>query len=505
MLFDTDATLFAAGRAIPPYLPLWRRTFAGLPPTRSVPVELWFDRGPRPPLVERLRLPLPAGNLDRQLAGLFVAVLINNALCSHGAASVAVAAPDRRLTRALGQVVRQRLDLDWPPLSGMSPRFLLQLNEQLFGTAFSLDDDPDHVAALRQEAARPADATVAQPAGPKRPGCALAVNIGQHLIRVGLVRLDAAGRCSVSGLTYQKTWPEGAGHGLADIWQRARAAAQPLVAATDSIEALGVSLAATVTDGLVRPVAHCGLFKTCSTADLAMAAALPAAFAQALVPGKPFSLINDGEAQALFAYHHGGPNGTAGRTPQDGLLSVRLGACPAVRRLDATGRPTPGIHEYGCLITRHTPGFDTGGLFGTVHPYLSHYGVAAVAQELGLLEKYRLDSEATIPFFHDALRANEVGCAQDARHLYGVLGAHLALLVSELARHAPLSTVRLLGSRTNRFDTDSFQAVAAGFARFDAAYGLGLTGMALELLEESSAIAGLVGAAHAVLAGRGAG
>lgn len=500
MLSDTFPTLFAASQGIPPYLALWRREFDGLPPSRSVPVTLWFDRGPHPPLVETLRLPARPHPSDKRLAGLYAAAVVNNMLCSHGAASVTVVSPDSEAARGLRDDLERLLLLGLPPLSGMSPQFLFHLVKQVFGIDFHLDNDLDHAAALRAAAASPHAPPSLVVAQPVRPGLVLSVNIGQHLTSLALVRLEANGRFAVEGLTRRDTWPDGARQGLAAVWQALAVAARPLLAAVGgAVDAVGVSIAVTVTDGVIRPVPQCGLFEQASPEEIVAADAMAASFAQAVSPGKPMTVVNDAEAQAVFAFRHGGADGRAVAAPRGSLLSVRLGACPAVRRLDAAGRVDPGIHEYGWLVTRYAPTCSTGGLFSTIHPYLSHHGLAIVANELGLLAKYRLAAEAAIPFFHGALVADDPGLRQDARRAYGILGVHLALLVQALARREPLATVRLLGSRANRLDATAFAALATGYAAFDAAHGLGLASVALELVEETSAIAGLVGAAHAAL------
>jgi hypothetical protein len=499
MLSDTFPTLFAASPGIPPYLALWRRAFDGLPPARSVPVTLWFDRGAYPPLVETVRLPARPHPRDRRLAGLFAAAVVNNILCSHGAASVSLVSPDREAARGLRDDLERLLFYGLPPLSCMSPQFLFHVVRQVFGVGFSLDNDPGHAAALRAAAATAKAPPPPAAARPARAGLTLSVNIGQHLTGLALVRLEADGGFAVEGLTRRDTWPSGARQNLSDVWQALAAEARSLLAAVGgAVDAVGVSIAATVTDGVIRPVPQCGLFEQASPQDMAAADASAAAFAKSVSPGRPMAVVNDAEAQAVFAFHHGGSDGRAAAS-RGSLLSVRLGACPAVRRLDAAGQAAPGIHEYGWLITRYAPKCGAGGLFSTIHPYLSHHGVAVVANELGLLAKYRLSAEAAIPFLHGALGADDPGRRQEARRVYGILGVHLALLVEALARLEPLSTVQLLGSRANRLDATAFAALAAGYTAFDAAHGLGLATAGLELVEDASAVAGLVGAAHAAL------
>ncbi len=255
------------------------------------------------------------------------------------------------------------------------------------------------------------------------------------------------------------------------------------------IDVLGLSLAATTYRGKVLAVPGYGLFPHCPDGE---AAAVLSRFCRDVAPGRPFDVLNDGLAQAVFAHRHGG-------RPAGDMLSVRLGSSPAVHRLDASGRAEAGFHEYGWLVTRFAPPNGSGRLFSTIRSYLSHYGAAAVAYELGLLEKYGLAAHEAATFFRDALDADAPRLRQDAEHIYGILGAHLAMFAHELHRDRPLAAIRLLGSRTSRLDAATFRAMAAGFAAFAGSHGLGLEAAELALLEDASAVAGLVGAAHVAL------
>ncbi|MEA4854852.1 hypothetical protein [Solidesulfovibrio sp.] len=504
MLHPTATRLFRAGSAVSPSLAAWHRAFADLPPGDSVPVELWFDRAELAPVCERLRLPLRPAAAERRLAGRYVAALVNNILCVHGARAVAVLAPGRETAREVRGALEHHLLLHPERFSAMPLDALHGLIRRVYGTDLAVSDDPGAAMALRERRpAPPPDGVGAPP--PPRPGLALAVNIGQHLTRLALVRLGDDGGFDVRGLERLETWPEGRRPCLKALAGRVLARLGGLTAAAGrDIEAVGVSIAATVRDGVVLAVPRCGLFAACPAERLAGAAAWPTRLARQALPGRPVAVVNDGLAQALFAYRHGNGRDDAAPAPERGdLLSVRLGACPSVHRLDGQGRARPGFHEYGWLVTRHNPGPALESLFATLHPALSHFGLALAARELGLLRKYRLSHEAAIPFFYEALGGADAALRRDAARAFGVLGAHLAMLAGELSRHRPLAVIRVLGSRTNRLDERSFAAVASGFAGFAEAQGLGLAGVSLELLEDSSAVAGLVGAAHLALAQAG--
>ncbi|WP_428559091.1 MAG: hypothetical protein ACP59X_13350 [Solidesulfovibrio sp. DCME] len=499
MLHTPATRLFRAGTAVSPYLAAWHREFAALPAGESVPVELWFDRGELPPLREHLRLPLHPDPAERHLAGRYVAALANNILCVHGAQAIAIRTPHRETAREVRSALEGHLLLHPGRFSSMPIDALHGLIRRVYGTGLTVFDDPRQATRLRQRQAPPPPSPVTAPA-PPRPGLALAVNIGQHLTRLALVRIHPDGRFEVRGLEHLETWPSETGPCLEALIHRLRLRLGILaVAAGSAIEAVGLSIAATVAGGTVLAVPGCGLFAACPAERLADAAAWPWRLARELLPGRPAAVVNDGLAQAVFAYRHGGaleavPNGEPGD-----LLSLRLGACPSVHRLDGQGRAAPGFHEYGWLITRHNPDTAFEAFFATLHPALSHFGPALAARELGLLRQYRLPHEAAIPFFRQALEHGDAALRRDAGRVFGVMGAHLAMLAGELSRHRPLSVIRVLGSRANRLDARSFAAMAAGFAGFAENQGLPLARVSLELLEDSSAVAGLVGAAHLAL------
>jgi hypothetical protein len=500
-------TLFPDGQGMSPYLADWRRAFAGLDLARSAPVALVFDRGPCPPAIEAVRVPWPCKGEDRRLAELHLAALANNILCIRGARRLSVLAPTEAMGQAIAEDLTRHLLLRPDALSDRSLVFLHTLVRQVFAADFTIDADREHALALHQEAAAHSDASCDAPPGPgqTRPGTVLSVNIGQHLTSQALVRIEADGRFAVEHLTRRETFSPDGGQCLSAHLDALTADARALAAGCDrAVDAVGVSIAATIFAGRVRAVPECGLYAGCGEADIRHAdAALRRAFA-AIAPGRPVTVRNDGETQALFAFRYGQTDGVAepGGNPADargGLLSVRLGACPAVHVLDAAGRARPGFHEYGWCITRYAPRCSKAGLFTTIRPYISHYGVAVAAHELGLLQRHRLHPEAAIPFFHEALGAQDAEARRDALRVYGVLGAHLAMLAAEVARQEPVGVLRLLGSRANRIDAAAFAAMADGFDAFAAGHGLSVAGMRLELLEDASPVAGLVGAALAAL------
>ncbi|WP_300163299.1 hypothetical protein [Solidesulfovibrio sp.] len=481
---------------MPPYLALWHRRFVALPPRRSLPVTLFFDRGAAPPLRRIIRAAWPADAREARSSALYVAALINNVLCVHGAASVTLFSENGVLAERLRDEAHRLLFMRLRPFSDMPFGFLRGLSRQVFGRDFRLEAAPGNAPAPGREPPVP----MGTPPPAPRPGLVLAVNIGQHLTSLALVRVDGEGRFSLEGLTRRKSAPCGEEASLAAILAAVRDEARSLAReARPGIDALAISLAATTYRGKVLAVPGYGLFpEDCPAGEAATALAR---FCGDVAPGGPFDVLNDGLAQAVFAHRHGG-------APVGDMLSVRLGSSPAVHRLDASGRAAPGFHEYGWLVTRFAPPNDTGRLFSSIRPYLSHYGAAAVAHELGLLGKYGLGIDEAPAFFRDALDADLPLLRQDAEHVYGILGAHLAMFAHELHRDRPLATIRLLGSRTSRLDAATFRVMAAGFAAFAAGHGLDLEALELTLIEEASAVAGLVGAAHVALeaapqAGRG--
>lgn len=500
MLHDAPVAVFPPGRPVSPYPAVWRRHFASLDPALSVPVTLWCDRGSEPPLAVSTRVPLCPNPREKRLSELHVAALLNNALCVHGAASASIVSPRQAVAAWLRDAVLRLFVLPQAPFSTMPLDFLHGLIRQVFRRDFRLDADPEHGARLREKQRETPAACAGDPAMP-RPGLALAVNIGLHLTSLALVRVEADGRFSVEGLSRRKSAPEGKVPELPDVLAAIRDAAKGLAAtAGEALDAVGVGIAATAVHGRVLPVPGYGLFTGEGPRTPETVAALLQSFTREVAGNCPLAVVNDGLAQAVFAHRHGGeaPGPTPARLPGD-LLSVRLGACPAVHRLDPCGRTTAGFHEYGWCVTRYRAANATEGCFTTIHPYLSYAGVAMVAQELGLLRKRRVSPDAAGTFFRDALEADDPGLRQDAAHVYGILGAHLAMLADALHGDRPLAAIRLLGSRANRLDSAAFAAMADGFAAFASPHSLGLEDVELTLLQETSAIAGLVGAAHTAL------
>ncbi|EFL51372.1 conserved hypothetical protein [Solidesulfovibrio fructosivorans JJ]] len=502
---DTPIRLFPPGQGISPYLADWRKAFADLDPTRAVTVSFCFDRGKLPPVIETVCLPWPVDAADRPRVELFSAAVVNNVLCLRGARRVSILADDAALARNLAEAIRRLFILGPDDFSDMSLIFLLRLVERVFGADFTIDADRDHALALLRDHCRLDASDETPPAGPTdiRPGTVLAVNIGQHLTSQALVRCDGAGGYAVESFSRRPTRDDqGERMCLNAVLPSLRAEAKALAKqAGRPIDAVGVSLSATVVAGKVRPVPEFGLFAECGETEIHDAdATLRRTFGD-IFPGRPVAVVNDGEAQALFAFHYGRPEAplAAGAARPGGVLSVRLGSCPAIHVLDASGHAGPGFHEYGWLITRYAPNPAQSRLFSTSRFHLSHYGVALAAHELGLLARYGQDIETAIPFFHDALVGDDLALRLEAAGVYGVLGAHLAMLAEEVSRQTPLGSLRLLGSRANHVDAPVFAAMAKGFAAFASGHALSVSGLPLRFIEDASSFAGLVGAAHAAL------
>lgn len=496
MLCDPGHDPFAADQAATPYLVDWSQAFADLDPAQAAPVALVFNRSPYPDVVERWLLPDVAHPRARRLTELHLSARLNNVLCTAGAHAVEMVArqrPDAGLLDAVRHNLFTRLD----DFSNMSLYFLHGLVQSAFGRSLSIE-------ARQTDGGLPeiqghGGATGRAQSRPTQPGLALAVNIGQHLTSWGLIRLTSDGGCAVERLFRRETCLDLTRCCLtteiADILAAVRS---DLGQAADAVEAVGLSLAATVMDGRTLPVAQFGLFAACSQGDLdRTTAAIPEAAARAF-PGRPAVLLNDGRAQALFAFHFAGGKAAAGGGH---LLTLRLGACPCVHCLDADGDSPPGFDEYGWLAIRACPSRPGGALFSTPRHPLSHYGLAAAAHELGLLAHYGLGIEDAIPFFHGRLLGDAPEAAREAAGIYRILGAHLAMLAAEIHAHRPLGAIMVMGSQANRLDGPAFAAVSDGYDAFAAGRPLVPAKARRILIEEASAEAGLVGAAFAALAG----
>jgi len=118
---------------------------------------------------------------------------------------------------------------------------------------------------------------------------------------------------------------------------------------------------------------------------------------------------------------------------------------------------------------------------------------------MGLLARHHLDIEEAIPFFHNRLLGNDPRARHEAAAVYGILGAHLAMLAAEIHRHRPIGAVMVLGSQTNRLDAPVFAAMRDGYAAFAAKRPLVPGQAKLVLVEDASARAALIGAARTAL------
>ncbi|WP_231584032.1 hypothetical protein [Desulfovibrio sp. TomC] len=497
MRCDLSLDLFASDQPISPYLVDWRQAFADLNPAASVAATLFFDRTPYPPVIERLRLPLAPDTRGRRIIALYLSALINNVVCTAGAKRVTIAA-EGGLDPVILEAVRSNLLVHLDSFSNMSLYFLHGLVESVFGEPLAIDDAAGRLDDLLQEHAVGSDRTeMPNAAATLRPGLALAINIGQHLTSWGLVRLTADGEYQVMDMTRRATCPDGKHYCLMDeIGGIVEAAKRSLGPAAAAVEAVGLGIAATVMDGVVRPVSEFGLFAVCPPHTLDAAAATIRQTVKEAFPGRRTAILNDAKAQALFAYHHGGGRQAA----ENGhLLVVRLGSCPCIHGLDANGHSAAGFDEYGWLVTQARPLEPGAPLFSTPRLPLSYYGVALAADELGLLARYGLDIEDAIPFFHDRLIGPDPLAAQEAAGVYGILGAHLAMLAAEIHRSRPINAILVPGSQANRLDKPAFAAMRRGFEAFAIGRPLVPQNVALSLIEEASAEAGLVGAACAAL------
>ena len=179
------------------------------------------------------------------------------------------------------------------------------------------------------------------------------------------------------------------------------------------------------------------------------------------------------------------------------LLSLRLGACPCVQCLDAHGEASPGFNEYGWVITTLDvrPAAKKHAI--TIHRYLAYYGIAVIAHELGLLEKYNVHPEQAALFFHGMLSASNALARHEAKNVYRRLGAHVAMLACEIHRHRPLGAVMLLGAEAVGIDRLAFSSLYEGFYDFMHRHALQGCGLKFLFAQDASAKASLVGVAHA--------
>jgi hypothetical protein len=495
-LCDPSRDLFAPDQAASPYLVDWRQAFGALPASQAQPAALAFDRSPFPPVVERFPLPRDMTPRCRQLVALHLSARINNVLCTAGAHTATIIAPEG-LDPAILAAVRRNLLARPDDFSNMSLHFLHGLIASTFGRTLAIEAAPAGQALPEASSWTLATSPARRPAQ-ARPGLALAVNIGQHLTSFGLVRLGPDGSCTIDTLSRWETCADLTTCCLTEeIVSLMDAIRANLGSTADRVEAVGLSVAATVCDGLIRPVAEFGLFAACPPYALDHTArAIPRAAAQAF-PGRSVAVVNDAKAQALFAFHFAGGTQAA---QGNHLLAVRLGACPCVHCLDAAGMSPAGFDEYGWLAVRACPTRPGGPLFSTPRHPLSHYGVAAAAHELGLLDHYGLGIEDAIPFFHARLTGDAPQAAREAAGIYRLIGANLAMLAAEIHAGRPLGAVLLMGSRANRLDGPAFAAISDGYAAFAAGRPLVPADARRVLVQDASADAALIGAAIAALA-----
>jgi hypothetical protein len=491
---DQGPSIFADGAKTPPYLASWHMAFAPRADATGPVVEVWFDRDRQAPRREIVQLP-PRGN-SRVLAmvALYLAALINNTLCVWGARRVTLRSTDEALARDLHHRVMHLLFYQAEIITDLTPLFIFGLIQKRYGERLATDTDRDQAARLAQwlpEAALP-------PPLP-RPGShtVVAINIGQHKTSCGLVTLDGIGGQSVSRLHRQPTWPDDLPRCYPSLAPRIlRHLADILGPLPPETEAICLSLATPVLDGQPYAVAQIGLTAESSEALADSLGTCLTTAAQAAFPGLPVFCINDAEAQGLFASRFG-RKGLCPDAPDCGsnLLSVRLGACPSISYIDATGRNLSRFNEYAWLATRiHGTGHDAP-LLATISRAISFHGLSCLAQELGLLEKYRVHpDEAAVVFHQLCLEGNEAE-SHDALKIYYVLGAHLAMLAHEIHRHTPVRHVQLLGSEANRIDTPVFTAIQNGFTGFIDRHALPFDTVDFTLTEAASAQASLIGAA----------
>lgn len=492
---STPARFFASASGASPYLACWHQAFS--PRKKAGPlVELWFDRQDAPPLREKLYLPQRPDTHVLQMAALYITALLNNKLCVWGAKRASLVSRDAGLAEDLLQRVNGLFLYKAELFSDLTPFFILALLQQRYGERLALDTDQSQALRLAARLASPPAAAPA--ASPPGRHTVLAINIGQFKTSYALVTLDGKGGYSLARQHRQETWPADQPRCYPLFAEEAMAAmAQNLGPLPPEVEAVCCSLAGPVIENVPYGVAQVGLYATCDqrTAD-GMRQALTDA-AEAAFPGLPVFLINDAEAQGLFASRFCQAPTAGGPGYATELLSVRFGACPSVSYIDATGRNIPRVNEYAWLVTTIHGERPDKPLFSTISPYLSFYGIGSIAHELGLLETYGIAQNDAATCFHDFFVGDDPSRQRDAFKTYYVLGAHIAMLANEIERDTPVRHVQLLGSDANKLDEPVFTAIWNGFADFIDRHALPFHGVDFTLAEGTSAYASLVGAAVA--------
>jgi len=490
-----QASFFSSGSGATPYLACWHQAFS--PRNTSGPlVELWCDREKAPPVRKQLRLPQHPDAHTLHLAALYLAALLNNVLCVWGAKRVSLVSRDTGLAEDLLQRMTGAFLYKAELFSDLTPFFILALLQQRYGERLALDTDQGQALRLAQQAALAA----AAPTPATRPGrhTVLAVNIGQFKTAYALVSLDGSGGYTLSRHHRQETWPADQPRCYPLFAEQAMASmARELGPLPPEVEAVCCSLAGPVIEDVPYGVAQVGLYAACDqkTADGMRQALVDAA--EAAFPGRPVFLVNDAEAQGLFASRFCREADPDGPGYAANLLSIRFGACPSISYIGDAGRNIPRLNEYAWLVTTiHGERPDTP-LCSTISPYISFYGIGTIAHELGLLEKYGIVPNDAAACFHAFFTGNDPARQRDAFKTYYVLGAHIAMLAYEIERDTPVRHVQLLGSDANKLDEPVFTAIWNGFADFIDRHALPFSGLDFTLAKSTSAYASLVGAAVA--------
>jgi hypothetical protein len=495
MHHGSSPDFFSPKHPLPPYLACWHQAFAALDPAQSTLVELLFDRAPAAPIKETIRIPKTPNTHAKQITAMYLAVIINNVLCTFGAKNVNISTLEPSIDKGILQLIEQYIFCSTNSLTARSSIFIHSLIQSIYKSPFSFTIDTGST-----QSTQPPSPTFATPPSrsqkQSRPGAVLAINIGQHLTSFAVVRLDAQQDYRLEHFTRLDTWPAEETSNFTRILDHILTTVRHIMTETpQDIEAIALSIAATVYAGKIQTVEKFGLFSWSSQKELAQVHEIIAERCGEYFPGLPITIINDAEAQSLFAFSSCGSQEASGSH----FLSLRLGACPSIGCLDASGSPEPGINEYACMALKLNKDKIVDGLFTTTGLYLSHYGIGIIAQELDLLNKYSIGYEQAIPFFYEKLLGDDPSEAHDAKKIYFVLGAYIAMLAFEVHRHRPLGTVVLHGSRANRIDETAFDVIQNGFFAFSTKNHLSLDYVDLRCLKNTSAHAGLVGAALSAL------
>lgn len=478
------------------YLVDWHNMFEKNVQTDQVSLELWFDRGPYAPVVETIYVSKSMYHYEIDIVSDYVSALINNVVCVYGARRIDLIADDMRIAKMLLIRVRYNVLHAHEMISNMSLEYLFGLVNSYYASRIVIEGDRRHVSLLDKRQSNVDRMKCIKTYSGRSDKKCLAINIGQRLTSWAMV--PEQGKClDVACISRESTKSLG-------FYDDFFAALTKIIfeikrkvceCATDFIS-IGISIAATVISGQVIPVTGFGLFFTTVCNKYNEVTRQIENICQTAFPGKQVVIANDGEAQAIFSFRYALDRGLFEiDNPNSHILSLRFGACPCVGCVDSYGNTTHGFNEYSWLITKLNCINPNSYKFLTSRYYVSHYGVAAVAYDLGLLEKYNVNPCAAYKYFFDNMLSKSENVYNDSILIYNAIGRHVAALAYEVHRHQSIDVIMLLGSISNNINESVFLAIHDGFVSFAENHGLPFSGNTLQFAKDTSSFASLVGVA----------